>query len=304
MFLRTVSRWFLDFAASTCGGAPVEYAVFIALIVGAALFGGEVVGATMNTTFAQAASLAGGDQVRHAPRRQVVAEAPRPAPVVAPEEAAADDGLGWVKLAVIGLLLAAGGGAWYLLYARRRATESEEEQAALEAALPTRKLFKKRQAILKILSLDMSCLLDNSVHVGQLMSTQLKTVGPQASYDEVVQMMASGGYRHVLVTDSEGQLLGVISDRDVARKHVHTAEELMTREPVTVERSTLIGPAVTLLLERQFSCLPVVERGHLLGVLTTSDLIMALQCSLQLLCKIAMATRTQTQEEAERVMAA
>jgi CBS domain-containing protein len=304
MLLRTVSRWLADFIASTSGGSPVEYAVFAGLTVGMALFGGELVGATMQTTFAHAASMAGGNAPhRQTPRRQLSPETPRPT-VVAAEEATASDGLAWVKWTVAGLLLAAGGGVWYLLYARRKETEIELERAAMEAALPMQNLFKKRQAILKILSLDMSCLLDNSVTVGQLMSIKLKTVLPETGYDEVVQMMASGGHRHVLVTDPAGQLLGVISDRDVARKHVPTASELMTPDPVTVERSTLIGPAVTLLLERQFSCLPVVERGHLLGVLTTSDLIMALQCSLQLLCKIARATRTQTQEEAERVMAA
>ena len=48
---------------------------------------------------------------------------------------------------------------------------------------------------------------------------------------------------------------------------------------------TLI-PAASAMLERNISCLPVVKDGRLCGVLTTTDLIMTLQCCLQTLHQV------------------
>ena len=62
----------------------------------------------------------------------------------------------------------------------------------------------------------------------------------------------------------------------------------MTADPITVTPDSLINPAITQLVNRHISCLPVVEDGRLVGVLTTTDLMLTLQCTLQLLHRVAV----------------
>jgi CBS domain-containing protein len=277
-----------DFLVSSRGSTATEYAIFVGLIVGLALFGSELLGVAARKTFAQTAEALGGDAAHAQP-------AIRPAaPAAAAPPATGSDGIAWLQLAGAAIVLAGGGAAWWFLYARRVEKEKAEE-AALEAAMPAQNLFKKRQAILGILSGDSSRLMDNSVTVGQLMSAKLTTVTVLLStpLPEIRKLMVEGRRRHLLVADEVGKLLGVISDRDLKKKAA-TVAELMTPKPVAVSSTTLIGPAATILLERQISCLPVVDGDRLVGVLTTSDLIMALQCTLQVLCKIAVAARTES----------
>ncbi len=57
----------------------------------------------------------------------------------------------------------------------------------------------------------------------------------------------------------------------------------MTSNPITVSPDDLIGPAVTGMMNRNISCLPVVDEGCLCGMLTSTDLMMALQCCFQVL---------------------
>jgi signal-transduction protein with cAMP-binding, CBS, and nucleotidyltransferase domain len=50
----------------------------------------------------------------------------------------------------------------------------------------------------------------------------------------------------------------------------------------------LVGPAMTTMLDKRVHCLPVIEDGKPCGMLTSSDLLIALQCALQLLAKASV----------------
>ncbi len=73
----------------------------------------------------------------------------------------------------------------------------------------------------------------------------------------------------------------------------------MTGNPVSATPDMLVGPAMTLLLKRRISCLPVCEGGRVVGVVTTTDLIMALQCALQILQKMAAVIQGEDRPEME-----
>jgi len=140
----------------------------------------------------------------------------------------------------------------------------------------------KRQRLLRLLSEDPGILFKNQLAVRHLMTTDMITVPLEATWQHVDELMRKSRVRHLLVCDSGQRLLGVVSDRDLKGKRGNTAGELMNSRVQTISSDTLISPATTHIVQAGISSLPVVDGGHLCGILTTTDLILALQCLLQL----------------------
>lgn len=170
---------------------------------------------------------------------------------------------------------------------RKRTRPGRVATTAVPVEIDQEAIFAKRHAILRILSDDVGILLDSRMDVKHLMSRKLSTIGLRASADEVRKRMANEKIRHLLVCESSGELMGVISDRDLRNREASTAGDLMTADPLRIAPDSPVSPAITLLIQRRISCLPVVEDDRLVGVLTTTDLMMALQCALHALQKVA-----------------
>ena len=147
--------------------------------------------------------------------------------------------------------------------------------------------MEKRQQIFRLLTHDAENPGGVQTHVRHLMSRHLATVLPETPLAEAVRTMTNQGIRHLLVCERGGPLVGIISDRDLKNRAGTTVTEIMTANPVVVPPDMAVGPAITLMLSRSISCLPVVEHGRLCGVLTTTDMMLSCQCMLQVLEKIA-----------------
>lgn len=90
--------------------------------------------------------------------------------------------------------------------------------------------------------------------------------------------MKKGGFRRLPVV-SDGQLVGIITDRDL-RQHVGLMDRTeikaaMSEKPITVTPETTLEAAAQTLLKQKIGGLPVVERGRLVGIITTSDVLQA-----------------------------
>ena len=125
--------------------------------------------------------------------------------------------------------------------------------------------------------------------VRDLMSQPAVTVGPTGPLREVIQLMGANNIRHVAVVDS-GRLLGLLSHRDVLRSqegslsgalsteqtHMNRwieARWVMTKEVRTVYPDTPALEAALTLRSHGYGCVPVVEQGKLVGMLTDSDFL-------------------------------
>ncbi|MGZ6029476.1 MAG: CBS domain-containing protein [Myxococcaceae bacterium] len=113
------------------------------------------------------------------------------------------------------------------------------------------------------------------------MSTALFTVRDTDSVGAAEAEMKLGGMRHVPVVDENGNLVGILSARDVlqalakGKKRVRVGE-YMTRKLVTVTTETPAQTALQLLLDNQIGSLPVVgSDGHLMGIVTETDFLRA-----------------------------
>jgi acetoin utilization protein AcuB len=130
--------------------------------------------------------------------------------------------------------------------------------------------------------------------VGQVMTPSPSCITPETNALELVRLFHAKQFRHLLVEDEEGHLVGVISDRDVIRclgpDHSPqratlariTAAEIMSTDLVTANLEMPLEEAVARMLEEGISCLPVVSGQRLVGILTNTDLHVVLQLLLRM----------------------
>ena len=126
-------------------------------------------------------------------------------------------------------------------------------------------------------------LFEGKAKVSDFMTKNLVTIEPEKTREEAKKILGEAGYRRMIVVDDSGVVVGVVSVKDLARKSGRLVRDVMSRNPITVRRELPIGRAVSILLKSRISCLPVVEEGRLVGLITSSDLIMMLQCVLMIL---------------------
>ena len=120
--------------------------------------------------------------------------------------------------------------------------------------------------------------------VRDVMTKQVTTVAPETLVAEAIQLFGECNIRHLLVTDQEGRLAGVFSDRDALRQMARGCDPFATRvaalmrqEPVTVGVDTTVQDAIELTSFHRINCLPVIDaERRVQGVLTTTDLLASL----------------------------
>jgi CBS domain-containing protein len=108
------------------------------------------------------------------------------------------------------------------------------------------------------------------------------TITPEAT---VFEALATMNEKRIgaLVVVSSGQLVGVISERDYARKVIlkgksskHTpVEEIMSSPVITAAADRPVGECLRMMIERRIRHLPVVQSGELEGIVSIGDLVNA-----------------------------
>lgn len=117
--------------------------------------------------------------------------------------------------------------------------------------------------------------------VGQFMVTKLLTVRPDDSMDLAASIMDWKRVRHVPVENDEGELVGLVSNRSIIKTIVEGSDynkgtairEIMNDNPIFANPKTTTVDAIQIMREKRISCLPVVDNGKLVGVITEYDLI-------------------------------
>ena len=115
------------------------------------------------------------------------------------------------------------------------------------------------------------------------------TITPEASVVEASELMKKEKVHRLPVLDRDKNLIGVISEKDIlfatpspaSSLSIHemayllsklTVRKLMTKNPVTISRTTTVEEAARLMVDQDLSCLPVVEDGKLVGIVSKSDM--------------------------------
>jgi CBS domain-containing protein len=131
--------------------------------------------------------------------------------------------------------------------------------------------------------------LDTKLRVADVMTREVRTLGPNDQLALADELMQQGRFRHVVVVDG-GRVVGVLSRRDIFHgalawalgqgKKAHeqllattSIKEVMASHVVTVDPEVPLAEAATLLREHQIGCLPVVAGDVLAGILTEGDFL-------------------------------
>jgi CBS domain-containing protein len=146
--------------------------------------------------------------------------------------------------------------------------------------------------------------------VSEIMDSSPATIAPDAPVDEVVTTMRAHELPGLPVVDAEGRCVGMVTEADLVlpddegdlhlphyinlfggtvfleplgrfesrlrKAFASTAEDMMTREPLTVEPDTTVREAARVIHDSGHNRLPVVEGERLVGVVTRVDVLGAL----------------------------
>jgi len=117
-------------------------------------------------------------------------------------------------------------------------------------------------------------------------STKLQKVSFESSIDKARQIMENKRIRHLLVSDNEGYIVGVISDRDIAlasnpdhpRKNNQTSvAEFMSWPVVTIDEESSLAEAAEGMIDEKLSAFLVTrKKEEIVGIITSTDLLRVL----------------------------
>src|SRR4029453_831788 len=128
--------------------------------------------------------------------------------------------------------------------------------------------------------------------VREVMKQALVTIAPDVPVQAAAELMRGRQVNHLLVTDPQGRLIGVLTDRDLKHstflpflaRHVALEErrlraprvrDVMTWRVVTIEADTDLVRAGLLMFEKRIGSLPVIDRGRLVGIVTEGTILEA-----------------------------
>ena len=123
----------------------------------------------------------------------------------------------------------------------------------------------------------------------QIMASPVFTLPPTAHLSEAWEVIIEKRFRHIPVLSSQGQLVGILSDRDVYRARIEimtsteqssaetnrrSIQQIMVGSVLSASPETEIRAIARILFEERIGAMPIVtEEGELVGILTRSDIL-------------------------------
>jgi acetoin utilization protein AcuB len=132
-----------------------------------------------------------------------------------------------------------------------------------------------------------------TVRIAQVMKANPICVGMDTRLEEIRCLLDKHDFHHLPVLDGD-ELVGIISDRDILRiispfldtgsemtRDVEilnkAAHQIMTRQPISVSLDDSLNKVIEWMVSAGISCIPVLDKGRLVGIITWRDLVALLK---------------------------
>lgn len=116
--------------------------------------------------------------------------------------------------------------------------------------------------------------------IKQLMTDHVEGISPTETVLQAANLMSKHNFGFLPVIDSDAQVIGALTDRDLVIRILATSapldtkvEAIMTKPVYTIEESEAVSLALSLMAEKQIRRLPVVNKqNQLVGIISLGDL--------------------------------
>lgn len=125
--------------------------------------------------------------------------------------------------------------------------------------------------------------------VSDIMTRPVVTLGSNDSLQLAKDILGLDRLRHFPVVD-DGVVVGVVSQRDLYKASLGSVlqygekaqqaflqgiavKEVMSAPPITITPQVAIQEAARLMIERKIGCLPVLDGGRLVGIVSETDML-------------------------------
>ncbi|MEJ2413570.1 MAG: CBS domain-containing protein [Anaerolineales bacterium] len=115
------------------------------------------------------------------------------------------------------------------------------------------------------------------------------TVQPKTSYNEALRLMEQNNIHHLPVLNKKGDLVGIVTQHDMLEAEPSrvstlsifeiaslldkvTMDQIMNRPVKAIQGDCSISEAAHFMLEEDVGCLPVMEEGKMVGIITDNDI--------------------------------
>ena len=124
-------------------------------------------------------------------------------------------------------------------------------------------------------------------YVSEIMTSPVFTTTKDTSVEEVWQYFVKKNVHHMPVVSDKGDIIGILSDRDILKKLITSdgrrdgvvnkrVEDIMSTDVITASPITDIRRIAKGMLEYHIGAMPIVdEKGSIIGIITRSDILYA-----------------------------
>lgn len=113
--------------------------------------------------------------------------------------------------------------------------------------------------------------------------SRVETIRPERTVFEALEKMAQANIGALVVTE-EDEIVGIMSERDYARKVIlrgrasrdTPVREIMSSPVVTVDPSATVEDCMEIMTERKLRHLPVIDDGAMVGIVSIGDVVKTL----------------------------
>lgn len=110
---------------------------------------------------------------------------------------------------------------------------------------------------------------------------QVVTGKPDDTLLDIARILRQHGIGCVVLKDGQGVIAGIVSERDIVRAVAESGASIltspvsrcMTRKVITCRKSDTIDVIMAAMTDGRFRHMPVVEEGHLVGVISIGDVV-------------------------------